>query len=277
MGTLPFSKLPASTPSHSSTTSSVSRPSRQERSNTDEEEKIEELTFEEIRDSEEEMRKLARAKIERERKEIREKKEKDALLGRQREVEKISIDEIGTSVIKARKQGELPEHIAALPKKHPIRVRWEKGYRQREDGSWHKTVIVPKKKKKRLTKRATEPLLFKGSIAALIIATFIGVEKYQEDLLDTREEILTILKEKRISLNDPWIREKYGDISKLRWLPSLEKILAEIRKRPRNFDIFPSNPEPGSYLEYIQRHDKPFDARDAMEWESRLLRKPHKR
>lgn len=236
--------------------------------------RITELSFKEIRRLEEEMRERAQKKSARELETIRKKREKDALLGKGPSTEQVSLDEIDPETVEER-LGGMPEEIASLPADHPIRARWEKGFRERPDGTWHK-IYVEKRELRRIEKvvhrvKARFVMLL---VVFLAIVIPMGVHSYQKTLKALRKEIVTVLDSKGIAQDDPWILKQHGHIARIQWIPTLNTILVDVQEMPRSFSLFPDNPEPGSYLEHISTHNKPFDPEEAMDWDSRLLRKP---
>lgn len=234
--------------------------------------KIEELSFGEIRELEKELAGQQQAKLQQGLEEVRKKKEADELSGKpSKEVQKVSISEV-KSAPKTTKRGGLPEHIAALPKEHPIRQRWEKGFRQRPDGSWVKAAPAMD------TGRTLEEWIkFLGVwlVAILVLVGLTrGLKVYRDTLKDKREEVVQVITQKGLALDDPAVKSLYREAVTTSWLPTLEKLLESIRNVPRNFDIFPDNPEDGSYMDHIERHGKQFDEREALEWQTREIRKP---
>ncbi|MBF0585041.1 MAG: hypothetical protein HQL80_12525 [Magnetococcales bacterium] len=233
--------------------------------------KIEELSFGEIRELEKELAEQQKAKTQQELEAVRKKKEEDELSGKKKEVQKVSISEVKSSA-KASKRGGLPEHIAALPKDHPIRQRWEKGFRQRPDGSWVKAA--PPMDTGRTLEEWAKFLGLWLAVILLLVSIARGTKVYRDTLQQKREEVVDIITKKGLALDDPEIKATYMEAITTSWLPTLEKLLEAIRRVPRKFDMFPSNPEQGSYMEYIQRHGKQFDEREALEWQTRSLRRP---
>ena len=233
--------------------------------------KIDEPDFKQISEQDQELRRLARIKGDEERRIIRQKREKQELSGKTRKIVKVSLSEITTEM--AQDQGGLPEHLAALPQNHPLRVRWEKGYRQRADGSWYKPIILEHRKKPFPIKEIT---IYWVPLILLAAGFLYGFQWYTQRIAEVREEIVEVFKKKALPLRDPEIKEKYQQIYQTNWLPDLERLLKEVGKIPRNFSVFIDNPEKGSYLNYIKKHNKPFNPREAMEWRIRVIRKPHK-
>lgn len=232
--------------------------------------KVEELSFEEIRKSDQELRQLARAKTQKELEDIRKRRQQQELAGKQKSTATVSLSEIKTDM--EDQQGGLPEHIAALAKDHPIRVRWEKGFRQRADGTWYKAYQPIKKRK---TSHLKAFFFYWVPLILLAVGLLIGAKQYMEDVSKLRETIVDTVKKKGLALTDPRLREQYRRLFATNWIPDLERLLADIQKIPRNFDTFADNPEEGSYLEHIKRHNKVFNAREALEWHTKIIRKPH--
>ena len=234
--------------------------------------KIEELSFEEIRALEQEFIELTQGKVKKDLEAVRKKREEDELLGRKRTVEKTDLSDIETAF--TGKKGGLPEHLANLPPEHPLRARFEQGFRRRPDGTWYKsgtTLSSHGRKKSAPMKKAA---LYWLPLILVLMTFFVLARMYHKELEHKRATIIEIVKKKGLALNDPVIRRKYQLILITNWLPDLERLLREIERIPRNFDAFPDNPEVGSYIDYIKKHSKPFDEKDAQEWYTRSIRKP---
>lgn len=268
MAGLPGASLPSQQQKPSKTAGK-----KQKSKKDDEEGKMEELSFEEIRVLEQELLALTQGKVKSELAAVRKKREEDELLGRKKPVEKISLSELETAF--TGKQGGLPEHIANLPENHPLRVRWEQGFRRRPDGTWYKTGSSELSSRRQ---KETTPavVVFSYWIVVLIIAVTMlaSIKMYNKALEKKRAEIIKVVKNKGLALKDPVIQAKYKMILVTNWLPDLDRLLLDIHKIPRNFDAFPDNPEQGSYVDYIKRHDLPFNEKDAQEWYTRSIRKP---
>ncbi|MBF0461165.1 MAG: hypothetical protein HQL87_07200 [Magnetococcales bacterium] len=231
-------------------------------------------SIEEIEELEEELLEQKRAKTQQELEEIRKRKEEDELLGRVKKVQKVDLSQIKPAGTKDRKAGGLPEHIAALPKDHPIRKRWEKGYRQRPDGSWVKSA-APVQEKGNAVKEWIKFVCVSLVIVLIAAGVMKGVDSYRDSLQKKRDEAVDIITKKGFSLDDQEVRATYIEIVTTSWLPRLEKLLENLKKIPRKIlEAFPENPEQGSYVDYIRRHGKPFDEREAIEWQTRSMRKP---
>ena len=252
-----------------------SKPSKSKggKEDNDDEAKIEELSFEEIKALEEEFIQLTQGKVKKELDEIKKKREEDALLGRERKVEEqVSLSDIETAF--ESKKGGLPPHLAALPPEHPLRARFEQGYRRRPDGTWFKAVEDPEARSKRGKTKKSSTLVFWIMTLLVLFAMLAGMRSYNKALEAKRDQIIAIIKKKGLDLQNPKIKERYKLILVTKWIPDLDRLLREIQRMPRNYDIFPDNVEPGSYLDYIERHNLPFDEMDAQEWFTRSIRKP---
>jgi hypothetical protein len=228
-------------------------------------------SIEEIQELEEELLEQQRQKSLQEIDAIRKKREEDELLGKEVKVQKVDLAQIKQAPAKAGKKGGLPEHIAALPKDHPLRQRWEKGYRQRPDGSWVKSAapIHTGTSWQEWAKFAGVTLL----IILIAAGTMRGIDSYRESLQKKRDEAVEIIAKKGFSLDDPEVRPIYREVVTSMWLPSIEKILESLKKIPRKInEALVGNPEQGSYVDYIRRHGLPFDEREAIEWQTRSMR-----
>ena len=230
-------------------------------------------SIEEIAELEEELMEQKRTKTKQELEAIRKKKEEDELLGKTKKVQKVDLSQIKPVAAKPSKQGGLPEHIAALPKDHPIRVRWEKGYRQRADGTWAETAL-PVQDKHASLKGLIKFVVVTALISAVMVGVIQGIDAYREALNLKRGEVIDVITRKGYALDDPEVRPMYIEVRTTSWLPKLEEILKTLKKAPRKLLVpFVSNPEAGSYVDYIKRHGLPFDEREAIEWQTRSMRK----
>ena len=119
------------------------------------------------------------------------------------------------------------------------------------------------------------PLLLILCIAVVAVA---GVNVYQDALHKKRFEIVHLIEKKGLNLEEPQVKAIYVEASMTNWLPALDRLLGSLRQIPIKgleiIEALPANPEKGGYIEYIQRHDLPFDEQEAMEWQARSLRKP---
>ncbi|MBF0383127.1 MAG: hypothetical protein HQL69_19060 [Magnetococcales bacterium] len=183
---------------------------------------------------------------------------------------RIDVKELVTET-EARKGG-LPDHIAALPKNHPIRVRWEKGFRQREDGTWYQLSDDELRDDIGISEEKQRAFLL-IPLVVLGIMLIIGGNWYENKLTETRKEIIYTIKLKNIK-DKPETKAKLKKAYKSHWLPELTALLEHFKKIKRNFDAFSDNEEAGSYIQHIKKHNKKFDAEEAMEWRTRVIRKP---
>ncbi|MBF0446325.1 MAG: hypothetical protein HQL68_12125 [Magnetococcales bacterium] len=183
---------------------------------------------------------------------------------------RLDVSELVTET-EARKGG-MPEHIAALPANHPIRVRWEKGFRQREDGTWFQLSADEMQNDIGISEEKQRAFLIIPLIV-IGIALIIGGNWYASKLTDTRADIINTVKLKGIK-DKPETKEKLIKAYKSQWLPELTGILDDFKKAKRSFEEFSDNQESGSYIQHIKKHDKEFDAEEAMQWRTRSIRKP---
>lgn len=243
------------------------------------EEKLEELSFEQIQKMNEDLKKLQAGATQEELEKIRQAKEAGEPVTKGKKKKKKKDDRVDlkdiTTELEERKGG-LPEHIAKLPKNHPIRMRWEKGFRQREDGTWFK----PKPKKGFQDNINLSPdqerAFYILPLILIGVLLVVGGSWYINKLSDTRKEIIDTIRRKGLSQDNPDTKEKLKLAYESHWLPELTSLLKEFKKVRRSFSKFGDNPEPGSYLDHIKRHGKEFDPQAAMQWRSRIIRKPHK-
>ena len=234
--------------------------------------KQDELDFSQMAEQDSELRELARKKSKKELEKIRKKRELEEITGKKNTSEQVDLSELSTEL--QDQKGGLPEHLAALPPTHPLRLRWEKGFRLRADGSSYEPLALRNaNRKKRILKNI---LLYWSPIILLAVGMVVGSLWYTKRVDSVRDEIVAVVKKKALDLKDPDVKKKYRRVQETTWLPDLEKLLKEFQKIPRNFNIFADNPEPGSYVNYIKRHNKPFNQREAMEWRTRVIRKPSK-
>ena len=239
-----------------------------------EESKIEELSAEERKKIGLEMVELAATSTKKQLEEIKKKKEELELTGKSTKIDQVDISDVETTM--EAKQGGLPDYLAALPADHVLRLLWEEGYRARPDGTLYKATELDDDQTARNKQgRAKNRVFFWSTVILLQIVLLFGFMWYNKRLVSVRKEIVNVVEKKGIPNDDPVITGTYKRMYHIKWLPELNDLLAAVKRMPMNFDRFPDNEEPGSYLEYIQRHDKLFDADEAMEWQARVMRKPH--
>ncbi|MBF0429082.1 MAG: hypothetical protein HQL94_09190 [Magnetococcales bacterium] len=207
--------------------------------------------------------------------ELQKKKEIQQQRSKSQKVEKIDINEL-KFVTEERRIG-LPDRIKKLPKDHPVRVLYEKGFK-----------VAPQPRAKRSRFRAdgvafkealkdiSKPLGFILLAFLVLGGGFYGVQQYQDGAADIRLKILNSIKEQKFSPNHPKVEKEFKQLYWSNWLPDLKKLLNHIEGLGVNYEVFDANPEPGSYVDYIKRHNKPFNKADAMEWYAREMRKPTK-
>jgi len=183
---------------------------------------------------------------------------------------RIDVSELDTET-EARKGG-MPEHIAALPENHPIRLRWEKGFRQREDGTWYQLSAEELQDHIGISKEKQQAFLLIPLILIGLLMV-IGGNWYEGRLAETRKDIVNTIKLKNVK-DKPETKEKLKKAFSSHWLPELTTLLKDFKKMKRNFDVFSDNEESGSYIQYIKKHNKKFDVDEAMEWRTRSIRKP---
>ncbi len=111
-------------------------------------------------------------------------------------------------------------------------------------------------------------------IVFMAVVTLVAVSGYRDALHKKQEEIIQMISRKGFGLADPEIRTLYTEATMTSWLPTLNHLLASLRSVPqKNTEQLPDNPEKGGYIEYIERHNIPFNAQEALEWQTRSLRK----
>lgn len=232
---------------------------------------LEELTAAQVKELEASRHREEEARLHAEAEKIRQIREEEAQKGKKKVVEKISIEDAPV-VMEEKKQG-LPERIKKLPKDHPERILFEKGYNARQHKDGNKAIQ---------RKRHFSPVISKMFILDVLIflaavgGLYYGAIRYAVAVDDTRDAIVKILKQKHYSINDPKISEDFLYLHTVNWLPKLYALYSTAKSLDINYDAFEDNPEEGTYLDYIRRHNKPFDEREAMVWRVREVRKPSK-
>lgn len=236
--------------------------------------KIGELSAEDRKKIASDMIALASAGSKKQLEEIQKKKELLELTGKSRTVEQVSLDEIET--VTEAKKGGIPDYMAALPPEHQLRQLWEAGYRANSDGTLYNVADLENDAlaKKRRSASKKNQLVFWGGVIVLQFVLLIGFMAYKKRLATVRTEIVRVVAKKGIPKNQPEVTRSYNKLSRIQWLPELENLLEVVNRMSHDFDRFQDNPEPGSYLEYIRRNDKTFNAREAMRWQARIIRKP---
>ncbi|MBF0138888.1 MAG: hypothetical protein HQL74_01275 [Magnetococcales bacterium] len=233
---------------------------------------LEELTFEQLRELEEKRRQEEKARIQAEVEKIRQVREQEGAKGKPKKpVEKIRLGEAPV-VVEERKPG-LPERIQKLPKDHPERILFEKGFKERAHTEWRKAA-----RRKRGCMSGVDNFLI-GEILIFILAVgalYYGIFQYANMLEDTRNSVLHTLKQKHYTLSDPKIAADFAHLHGISWLPELHRLDGIAKSLPFNLGTLDENPEEGTYLDYIKRHNKPFDENEAMAWRIREVRNPKK-
>lgn len=110
-------------------------------------------------------------------------------------------------------------------------------------------------------------------IVVMVVVVLAGVRSYSKTLKKKRALIMQTIENRGLTFDNPEIKEKYQVMFRMYWLPNLNRLLEEANSIPINLDRFPSNPEAGSYISYIQRHKIKFNERDALEWQSNNIRR----
>lgn len=205
--------------------------------------------------------------------EMRQKRELELQKGKPKKIEQVNVGDLKFAIDE--KKAGLPERIKKLPKDHPVRVLYEKGFNQKNQQHGKGTGIAYKKG---LNRKAVKELSFLLAGIVLIVALVWGVYKlqqqYQADSEETKQLILTKIKEKNYTPEHPKLAKEFQALYWSKWLSDLKKLLDFIDGLGTNYEVFDGNPEPGSYTEYIKRHNKPFNQAEALEWYAREIRKP---
>ena len=234
---------------------------------------IEEMNFDQIKDMEGDLKDLFQEVSAEDLEAIRElkAKEEEAETKKEKLDDRINLQDITTEVEK--RKGGLPEHIAKLPENHPIRVRWEKGFRQRSDGTWYKQSNQEMLEQQELAEEKKRAFLRIPIILLCLVIVAVG-NWYANQLTETRKEIVKTAKFKGLELKETKTREKINTAFRSHSLFEVSGILNKIKKTPRKFAAYDDNQESGSYMQYIKRHNKKFNSDDAMQWRAKLIRKP---
>ncbi len=238
-----------------------------------EDSRVEELDFNQMKDQGEELRLLredhAREQLEKIKKlrlvENPKKKNKNGDI-------RIDLKDITTET--ESRKGGMPEHIAKLPENHSIRVRWEKGFRQREDGTWYKLSANDLPDHLYGLSEERQQAFMIVPLIAIGLAMIIGGNWYTEELTDTRKEIFKTVMQKELPKNNPETKKKLKRSRESRWLPELTSLLAEFKDSKSRFTSLSDNTEGGSYIKHITKHNIKFDPDEAMQWRARVIRKP---
>ncbi|MBF0191378.1 MAG: hypothetical protein HQL99_09635 [Magnetococcales bacterium] len=205
---------------------------------------------------------------------VRKKREQELQRGKPKTIEKINIEDL--KFAREEKKSGLPERIRKLPKDHPVRVLYEKGYKQKGPGiptrpTFHEDNGLDLKQ---AIRAIITPLAVLLVVAGIIGGFYYGSQRYQSGKDEARNQILMIIKEKNYHPDHPKLQKEFKALYWSNWLPDLNKLLSFVEGLGINYEAFDGNPEPGSYMDYIQRHNKPFNQTEAMEWYAREMRKP---
>jgi hypothetical protein len=185
---------------------------------------------------------------------------------------RLDVTELQTET-EARKGG-MPEHIAALPDGHPIKVRWEKGFRQRQDGTWYQLSEDELKGNISGMSEGQQRAFFIIPLLVIGIFLVIGSNWYVNELSDTRKQIFKTIRQKELPKDEPDIKRKLQRARTSHWLPELTTLLDEFKEAKSKFTSLSDNKEKGSYIQHIKKHNKKFDADEAMQWRTKSIRKP---
>lgn len=203
---------------------------------------------------------------------VRQKREQELSKGKPKKIEKINVEDL--KFAREERKSGLPERIRKLPKDHPVRILYEKGFNQRQERKNKYTLYSQSGLDMQNIRELLKILIVMVLIVAAVGGIFYESQKYQANTNETRQQILNAIKEKSYSPDHPKVAQKFNELFRSNWLPDLLKLLDFINGLGVNLEAFDGNPEPGSYTEYIKRHNKPFDQAEAMEWYAREMRKP---
>ncbi len=110
-------------------------------------------------------------------------------------------------------------------------------------------------------------------IILIAIGVARGVKVYRDALQEKRTACLNIIMDQGLDLDNLEVKALYAEITLTNWLPRLDELTILLKQMAvRLAKQRPKNPESGSYMDYIQRHQLPFDAREALEWQARASR-----
>ncbi|MBF0439747.1 MAG: hypothetical protein HQL93_11580 [Magnetococcales bacterium] len=168
----------------------------------------------------------------------------------------------------------LPERIKKLPKAHPVRVLFEKGFQQNPVAFKHSGTI---QNEKFPFKRYAQEIVKHFAILALVILVLDGLfylnQLYKDRVAETRQQILLTISEQKYTPSHPKLKSEFKQLYLSNWLPDLKKLLNHVQDLGVNYEVFSSNIEQGSYMDYIKRHHRPFNNREALEWHVREMRR----
>ena len=204
-----------------------------------------ELSFEQMKAQGEELKTIQGEETKRQLEEIRKEKEVEALetaqrpdeegtsdkpqkkIKKKKETEKddrINLSEISTEV--ETRKGGVPDHIKKLPENHPLRIRWEKGYQERDDGAWEEAEEADNSAFiKRSIKQGAVYIL---TLIIFFIVSMVVYNWYWNSVADIKDEIHnTIGSDFRMrNINRVKLLEARAKGSK--WLPEIRLIQDQI-------------------------------------------------
>ncbi|MBF0627145.1 MAG: hypothetical protein HQL91_02890 [Magnetococcales bacterium] len=206
--------------------------------------------------------------------EVRKKREQELQRGKPKTTEKVDIATL--KFAREEKKSGLPERIRKLPKDHPVRVMYEKGYKQKGISVRRDSHVYVEDSLSfgDMLRQIGKPLGYLLLVGAIIAGFYYGSQRYESGAVETRNEILITIKAKNYRPDHPLLAKEFNTLYWSNWLPDLQRLLSHVRNLGVNYDAYDSNPEPGSYLEYIKRYNRPFNQAEAMEWYAKEIRKP---
>ena len=202
-----------------------------------------ELSFEQMKTQGEELKTIQGEETKQQLEEIRKKKEVEALETAQGSDEeetsdgtkkkskkkkekddRIDLNEISTEV-EARKGGT-PDHIKKLPETHPLRIRWEKGYQERDDGAWEEAEEADNSAF--MNRSLKQGVVYGLTLIVFFIVAVVVYNWYWNSVADTKDEIhSTIGSDLRMrNINRVKLLEARAKGSK--WLPEIRLIQDQI-------------------------------------------------
>lgn len=107
-------------------------------------------------------------------------------------------------------------------------------------------------------------------ILLLALGIARGGKLYRDTLDEKREACLNLIMERGLDLTNLEVKALYAELQHTHWLPRVNELAQSLQAMSSRLGKrLPTNPEKGSYFDYIQRHGKPFDAKEALEWQAR--------
>ncbi|MBF0417837.1 MAG: hypothetical protein HQL86_06275 [Magnetococcales bacterium] len=203
----------------------------------------------------------------------RKKREQELQRGKPKTIEKINVEDL--KFTREERKVELPERIRKLPKDHPVRQMYEKGFKQKGISLPNAAYAVDADDSldiKDTMQTVVKPAIVIVVIILLFVGMWKGAQNYQSGTEETRHEIMALLHEKHYTPDHPRLKKEFRELYWSNWMPDLRKLLSLIQSLGVNPDSLTANPEPGNYLDYIKRHNLPFNQTEALEWYSREIR-----